>query len=209
MQIGTCVTVGATWCDPRRRPAWVGCRCRSWVGATGAHSYTFRRWPIDFRTSSDYDGLMHAIKSKHLTSKRKSSDLSKHSAEVFREAERHPVVVVRRGQETLVLMAEREVDARDELLDLAGRIVGAALEDGPLVDRLSQVFPWMLALSLKDREQCAQELIDAARAAFSTGQARRALGVLNSWRDSAEAIAAGLDDRELDFFDEPVPVERP
>lgn len=152
---------------------------------------------------------MHAITSKRLASRRKSSDLSKHSAAVFREAEKHPVVVVRRGQEPLVLMAEREVDAKDELLELAGRIVGAALEDGPLEERLTHVFPWMFALSRQDRVQCAQELVEAARAAFSTGQSRRALGVMNSWRDSAEAIAAGLADQKLDFFDEPVPVERP
>ena len=50
---------------------------------------------------------------------RRSSDLSKHSAEVFAEAENHPVTVTRRDGESLVLMSQREADARNELLNIA------------------------------------------------------------------------------------------
>ena len=46
------------------------------------------------------------------TTTRRSSDLSKHSADVFAEAEEHPVHVTRRDGETLVLMSQREMDAR-------------------------------------------------------------------------------------------------
>ena len=48
---------------------------------------------------------------------RRSSDLSKRSAEVFAEAEKHPVTVTRRDGESLVLMSAREAQGRrtDEL----------------------------------------------------------------------------------------------
>lgn len=78
---------------------------------------------------------------------RRSSDLSKHSAEVFAEAEDHPVTVTRRDGESLVLMSQREADARTELLKLAAELVTVTLEDGPLEVRMANRFPWMLALS--------------------------------------------------------------
>jgi hypothetical protein len=43
-------------------------------------------------------------------------------------------------------------------------------ESGTLAERMAKVFSWMLALSPADRETCAQDLVDAARASFSTDQ---------------------------------------
>lgn len=43
---------------------------------------------------------------------RRSSDLSKHSAEVFAAAEDHPVTITRRDGEALVLMSQREAEGR-------------------------------------------------------------------------------------------------
>ena len=123
---------------------------------------------------------------------RRSSDLSKHSAEVFAEAEDHPVTVTRRDGETLVLMSQREADARAELLHIAATLISVTLEDGPLTERMASRYPWMYALSAQDREQCARDLIDAARASFSTQQPHLAIAQLTSWRETATAIAAGL-----------------
>lgn len=101
------------------------------------------------------------------TSTRRSSDLSKHSAEVFAEAEDHPVTVTRRDGEALVLMSQREADGRARLLEFAAQLIGVAVDDdGPLAERMSRVFPWMLALSQKDRGTCALDLVDAARRRF-------------------------------------------
>lgn len=152
---------------------------------------------------------MPALAPRHTSSIRRSSDLSKHSAEVFRQAENHPVTVTRRDGVTLVLMSKREVDARESLLDLASRITTAALDGGPLEEAMTRAFPWMLALSLEDQKTCAQELVDAARASFSTGQPHRALAELTSWRETAEALAAGLGDEPVAWLDEPVAVGRP
>lgn len=147
------------------------------------------------------------------TSTRRSSDLSKHSAEVFAEAEDHPVTVTRRDGEDLVLMSQREADSRTRMLQFAAQLIGAAVsDDGPLADRMSKAFPWMLALSPQDRVTCAQDLVDAARASFSTDQPYLALAELTSWRETATAIAAGLGRAELEWLDaddDSTVVERP
>jgi len=123
---------------------------------------------------------------------RRSSDLSKHSAEVFAEAENHPVTVTRRDGESLVLMSQREADARNELLNIAATLITVSLEDGPLTNRMASRYPWMYALTPQDQEQCARDLIDAARASFSTLQPHLAITKLTSWRETAAANAAGV-----------------
>lgn len=135
-------------------------------------------------------------------SSRRSSDLSKHSAEVFAEAEDHPVLVTRRDVESLVLVSQREAESRAELLSIAAPLVTIALEDGALSERMSARYPWMFALSPEEQEECSRDLIDAARAAFSTGQPHLAIAQLVSWRETATAIAAGLDDRPVQWVDE-------
>jgi len=144
---------------------------------------------------------------------RRSSDLSKHSAEVFAEAEDHPVTVTRRDGESLVLMSQREADARAELLSIAGTLITVTLEDGPLTERMASRYPWMYALSTQDREQCARDLIDAARASFSTQQPHLAIAKLTSWRETATAIAAGLGSQPVEWIEQDntvdVVVERP
>lgn len=133
---------------------------------------------------------------------RRSSDLSKHSAEVFAEAEDHPVTVTRRDGEALVLMSQREADGRAQLLNFAAHLITVTLDDnGTLAERMAKAFPWMLALSSADRESCAQDLIDAARASFSTDQPHLAVAELTSWKETATAVAAGLGSHELEWFD--------
>ncbi|WP_119697601.1 prevent-host-death protein [Microbacterium halotolerans] len=141
---------------------------------------------------------------------RRSSDLSKHSADVFAEAEDHPVTITRRDGENLVLMSQRDADGRSRLLGLAAQLITVTLDDnGTLAERMSRVFPWMLALSNEDRKACAQDLVDAARASFSTDQPHRALAELVSWQETATAVAAGLGDTDLEWIEDADPVERP
>jgi len=164
---------------------------------------------LDFRTRSEYHGDMTTTALRATT--RRSSDLSKHSAEVFAEAEDHPVTVTRRDGEALVLMSQREAESRNRMLQFAAQLIGAALDDdGPLAERMSKAFPWMLALSPEDRATCAQDLVDAARASFSTGQPHLVLAELTSWKETATAIAAGLGRGEPERLDDDdVVVKRP
>lgn len=141
---------------------------------------------------------------------RRSSELSKHSAEVFAEAENHPVTVTRRDGEALVLMSQREAEGRSRLLDFAAQLITVTLDqNGSLTERMTKAFPWMLALSPKDRATCAQDLVDAARASFSTNQPHLAIAELRSWKETAAAIAAGLGSTDLEWLDEDETVGRP
>ncbi|ACU34700.1 type II toxin-antitoxin system Phd/YefM family antitoxin [Actinosynnema pretiosum subsp. pretiosum] len=150
-----------------------------------------------------------------LSSTRRSSDLSKRPAEVFAEAEDHPVTVTRRDGEALVLMSQREADARAGLLRLAAQLIAVTLDDGgSLEERMSTVFPWMLALSPDGRKNCARAVVDAARASFSTDQPHLAIAELTSWRETATALAAGLGVDPVEWLDQDEsvaagPVERP
>ncbi|MFF1817743.1 prevent-host-death protein [Kribbella sp. NPDC058245] len=139
-----------------------------------------------------------------------SSDLSRSSAEVFAAAADHPVEVTRRDGESLVLMSESENRARTSLLELAAQLIAVSTSlEGTLGERMSNHFPWMLALSTEGRETCATDILASARASFATGQAYLALAELTSWRETATAIAAGLGHASVEWLDEDEPVERP
>jgi PHD/YefM family antitoxin component YafN of YafNO toxin-antitoxin module len=139
-----------------------------------------------------------------------SSDLSRSSAEVFAAAADHPVEVTRRDGEALVLMSESENRARNSLLELAAQLIAVSTSlEGTLAERMSNHFPWMLALSVEGRETCATDILAAARASFATGQAHLAVAELTSWRETATALAAGLGGTPVEWLDEDVPVERP
>ncbi len=107
-------------------------------------------------------------------------------------------------------MTKREATAREQLLQFAAQLIAVAIDDrGTLAERMSNSYPWMLALSPSDRAECARNLVDAARASFSTGEAHLAIAELTSWKETATAIAAGLGDVRVDWFEYDKPVERP
>lgn len=163
---------------------------------------------VDFRLCSEYDEDVSIAYLPAAT--RRSSDLSKHSAEVFSEAEDHPVTVTRRDGESLVLMSQREAEGRARLLNFAAQLITVTLEaSGTLAERMSKPFPWMLALSPADRATCAQELVDAARASFATDQPHLVIAELLSWKETAVAIAAGLRSVDVEWLDGGDVVERP
>ncbi len=139
-----------------------------------------------------------------------SSELSRSSAEVFAAAADHPVQVTRRDGESLVLMSESADAARRSLLELAAQLVAVSTSaEGTLAARMSDRFPWMLALSPADQETCAADVLAAARASFATNQPHLAIAELTSWRETATAIAAGLGSESLEWLKDPGAVERP
>ncbi len=132
-----------------------------------------------------------------------SSDLSRSSAEVFAAATDHPVEVTRRDGESLVLMSETADRARNSLLELAAHLIAASTSmEGTLAERMSDRFPWMLALSVEDRELCATEILVAARASFATKQPHLAIAELTAWRETAIAVAAGLGKVHVEWLEE-------
>jgi hypothetical protein len=139
-----------------------------------------------------------------------SSELSRSSADVFAAAADHPVRVTRRDAESLVLMSESADAARISLLELAAQLVAVSTSTvGTLAARMSDRFPWMLALSTADQEACADGVLAAARASFATNQPHLAIAELASWRETATAIAAGLGKEPVEWLDDAEAVERP
>ena len=120
------------------------------------------------------------------------------------------MTVTRRDGETLVMMTDSEDRARRELLDLAAQLIAIATDTrGTLTERMSEVFPWMFALSPQGRDDCARAVLQAARASFSTKQPHLAVAELASWKETATALAAGLRNDPVEWLDDDEPVERP
>jgi hypothetical protein len=139
-----------------------------------------------------------------------SSDLSRNAPRVFAAAEESPISVTRRDGQDLVLMSQRDADSREQLLQFAAQLIAVAIDDrGSLADRMANAYPWMLALSQIDRERCARDLVDAARASFAIGQAHLIAAELTSWRETASALAAGIRNAPVDWLDDELLVERP
>ncbi|MFW0776074.1 prevent-host-death protein [Paenarthrobacter nitroguajacolicus] len=139
-----------------------------------------------------------------------SSELSRSSAEVFAAAADHPVQVTRRDGESLVLMSESADAARRSLLELAAQLVAVSTStEGTLAAGMSDRFPWMLALSPADREECAADVLAAARASFATDQPHLAIAELTSWRETATAVAAGLGAEPTEWLEGADAIERP
>lgn len=107
-------------------------------------------------------------------------------------------------------MSERDAEASRALVELAAQLIAATTDDrGTLAERMSVQFPWMLALTEEDRELCAKELVDAARASFATGHVQLALIEISAWRETASAISEGLFEIPVDWLDAPIIAERP
>lgn len=79
------------------------------------------------------------------------------------------------------------------LLELGAQLAAVPTStDGTLASRMTDRFPWMLALSPADQEDCATAVLAVAWASFSTGQPHLAIAELTSWRKTATVVAAGL-----------------
>nr|WP_298986576.1 prevent-host-death protein [uncultured Micrococcus sp.] len=139
-----------------------------------------------------------------------SSELSRNSSAVFDAAAQHPVTVNRRNSENFVLMTEERAEAERKLLALAAQLVAISTRtDGTLADRMAEHYPWMFAFSEEYRDECAQAVLEAARASFSTGQPHLAVAELHAWRGTADALAAGLGNARVEWLTEDEEVERP
>jgi len=140
----------------------------------------------------------------------KSSDLSRNPNKVYSEAEKEPVLLTRRDGEDLVVMTAKEAASRTWLMELAAQIMGVATSPGgTLVERMCSAFPWMLVLSQDEREKCVTKILESTRISLSTGHSLVAYVAFHGWKDSAEYIAAGMVEQEVDWLQEQIIVERP
>lgn len=139
-----------------------------------------------------------------------SSDLSRNPLKVFAAAEAGPLIVTRRDGRDLFLTSMENQVSTTRVDELAAQLLGAtSSETGTLIERMCNVFPWMLALDENEKVQCTADLIENVRISLATGEPRLALAHFNGWRETATAIAEGLDKVPVDWLDEPIEVERP
>lgn len=140
------------------------------------------------------------------------SDLSRDSKKVAAAADRGPVMITRRDGEPLVLQRQSVYEQNRAGLALASQVIAAAVGEGPegFAERLGRFFPWMSFLPLAGRAQCANELAQVARACASVSVFEPLEVEVGAWQSTAEAYASGHGpDRDYDWLDEPVAVERP
>lgn len=139
-----------------------------------------------------------------------SSELSRNPLKVFSAAEKTPVTVTRRDGEDLVLMSKRESQNLPEFHTFISQVL-VALDDknGSLVERMLKPFPWILAFDESGQEQCASELVKAAKVAMATNTPIVALTELYAWKGTAEVVALGIQLENVDWSEKPILVERP
>lgn len=142
----------------------------------------------------------------------RSSELSRNSREVFKAADRGPVLITRRDGDSLILTKASQAEDDRRGLELAAALVAASLAPGeaPFVIRLRLSFPWLALLSEPDQEAFGQEVVDLARAGAAISRFDPLLLAVDSWRATAEEVAAGYTaDDGLDWLDSPEAVFDP
>ncbi len=141
-----------------------------------------------------------------------SSELSRHSREVFEATDEGPVLITRRDGESLVLTKASQTDADRSGLELAAHVVAVSLstDDRPFAQRLRDPFPWVALLSAEEQDSFATEVVDVARACAALSRFERLLITVSAWKDTAEALAGGSTaDVDLHWFDDDVSVPDP
>lgn len=141
-----------------------------------------------------------------------SSELSRHSRDVFEAADEGPVLITRRDGESLVLTKASQADADRSGLELAAHVVAVSLStnDRPFVERLRDPFPWVALLSAEDQDSFASEVVDVARACATLSRFERLLISVSAWKDTAEKLASSLAaDADLQWFDDDIIVLDP
>ncbi|WP_248704096.1 prevent-host-death protein [Curtobacterium sp. MWU13-2055] len=166
---------------------------------------------VVFRTRSEYAGSMTLTAPPRSRRAVQSSDLSRHSREVFAAAEEEPLEVTRRDGKALVLTTKERSDDDDAVLEIAAQLIAAVTvnEGLPLHDRLAIPYPWIKLLSRDDQQRFAREIVDVARGSFSLRQPRALLVEMQAWRSSAEAIAAGWSTGEPELLEHPIVLDAP
>jgi hypothetical protein len=139
------------------------------------------------------------------------TDLYRRPKEVLAHVDEGDVIISRQGKESLVVSRVSAVEKDREGLRLASALIAVALGGGDFVTRLREPFPWLVFLERKHQEEFSREVVDIARACASIGRFDRLVVMLISWKDTAEAVAAGYSagGEDLTWLEEPVEVERP
>lgn len=118
------------------------------------------------------------------------SDLVRNPTRVTEQAERGEVILHRRGKEDLRLaLASHQANASVATEDLARVLAALARgEEGRTALRASMagVYPWLRFLPETERDECLDDLLEAATACASIENFAAYRAAVASWRSTAE-----------------------
>jgi hypothetical protein len=99
------------------------------------------------------------------------------------------VALVRRDGDTILLVSQAEQDCARSVAELVVMLLGA-VDPGPSLER---AFPWMALFSAGDRLRFEQEFTVLAKACVSIDELRPLHVLIQQWRNTASAVAGGVD----------------
>lgn len=121
------------------------------------------------------------------------SDLVRNPSEVVEEAERHDVVIHRRGKAdmrlALVSRQDRMVAANNDLTELVAKLASDRTGRAVLGTYMMDVYPWLRFLPEQEIEDSIKELLDTAQACASIGNFSAYEAEVAAWRHTAEIHA--------------------
>jgi hypothetical protein len=110
---------------------------------------------------------------------------------VAARAEAGAVWITRRDADLVLLRAD-DLEHQQEGIALASRIMRGTLRSRDLPTVLSELFAWTTLLTPDELESYAREIDQHVWSAAELGEYDRLLTMQGSWRETAEAYAAGL-----------------
>ena len=122
------------------------------------------------------------------------TDLLRSPKTVAAQADFGAVTITRRDAADLVLMRAGDLDGMREGVALASQVMRAALaHQGDMPAALDSILPWASSFSPEGRVQFATEISQLVWSAAELGEYSRLLQAYHAWRETAAAIAAGLE----------------
>jgi hypothetical protein len=131
------------------------------------------------------------------------TDLLRSPNEVVAQTDGGAVRITRRDAADLVLMRAGDLDAQNEGIALASRIMRAALSHkGDMLGALRGAFAWTSILSARSQKEFASEIGTLVWSSAELGAYTQLREAIRSWQGTAEALADGMrPDEPLDWID--------
>jgi hypothetical protein len=140
------------------------------------------------------------------------SDLQRSPTRVEKALAKHATVrLKRRGDSPLVLSRVERVGA--DIVDVSAHLLSALVGDGAGNDVISRaaldVWPWLRFFTERERQAFVAEFTTTITACAAVGEFLPVVTMLGQWKNTATAIAAGVDLRTPVGDDDAGAVSRP
>lgn len=118
------------------------------------------------------------------------SDLVRSPTEVVEEAERHDVIIHRRGKSDMLLALSsrhgRMLGASQDLTRLIAKLAGDRTGRAVLGTYMTDIYPWLRFLPEESVQEAVTELLDTVDQCASVGNFAAYEAAIAAWRSTAE-----------------------